>query len=149
MRDSFVNKGRQSVGIHVLDHASNDITFSANSARNRGFAGTNAARSVAISALIHMPVFRKAANESLIDFDNSGQLSKILHKRHADAMAHIPSGFHGTKAHIAANLPSANSFLASSIKWITRNQSRSGLLVFSKIVPVRCEKRYALKGAKR
>ena len=32
-------------------------------------------------------------------------------------------------------------FLLVSIMWVTRNQSRNGLLVFSKIVPAMWEKR--------
>src|SRR5207253_10648494 len=77
------------------------------------FAGTDTACSSPAAALIPMPVFCQPADESFIDFDNSAELVNVLHERYADAMAHIPSRFQRTKSHIAPNLPSTHTLLAS------------------------------------
>jgi hypothetical protein len=65
-----------------------------------------------------------------------------LNERSTNAMAHIPSCFVGAETHRPHDLEGALMFfLLTSIMWVTRYQPRSGLLVFSKTVPTRCEKR--------
>jgi len=60
-----------------------------------------------------MPILRQVADESFIDFDNAAELVDVLHKRCSDFMAHEPSGFIGTEAHITIKLQSAHAFLAN------------------------------------
>jgi hypothetical protein len=62
--------------------------------------------------LIPMFVFIVTPNGRFIDLDNAAKLFNVLHKRHADFMAHAPSGFVGTKAHIAHDLQCARALLA-------------------------------------
>ena len=92
--------------------------------------------------LVPMPVLGFAADESFVDFHNAHELAEILVRQAgADAVAHVPSGPVGAEAHHALNLERAEiPFLLVSIKWMTRNQSRRGLFVFSKIVPTMMRK---------
>jgi len=112
VRHRLVDEGGESGGLDIRDHASNHIALAANSADDRRFAGTDTAGSTAAAALIPMPVFCQAADESFIDFDNSAELSNIFHESNADAVTHIPSGFKRTEPHITPNLASANSLFA-------------------------------------
>jgi S1-C subfamily serine protease len=136
--------GVQIIGGHVCDHARNHIALAADRADDRCFAGTNASGSPAAAAFIPMPVLGQAADESFIDLNNTAELPNIFHQCYADTVTHIPSRFERTETHITPNLArTLIPFLLVSIKWMTRYQSRSGLFVFSNIVPVRWEKRYA------
>jgi hypothetical protein len=112
VRDGFADERGKSIGGDVRDYARDHIAIAADCADDWRFAGADAASSAATATFIPMPVFGQAADESFIDFDDSAQLVDILHQRNADAMAHIPSCFQGTKAHVTPNLPSAYSFLA-------------------------------------
>jgi hypothetical protein len=96
------------------------------------------------------PVFRPAypsggswlaADESFVNFDNAAKLGFGFDQGGADFVSHQPSGFDRTKTHIAAKLASAHSLLLVRIRWAILNQSRSGLLAFSKIVPAKWENR--------
>ena len=110
--DGFANKCGESVRIDIRDNTSDDIAFAADSADDRGFAGTDTASATPAAALIPMSVFRQPADESFINLDNAAELVDIFHECNADAMTHIPSGLQRTKAHIAPNLASAYSFFA-------------------------------------
>jgi hypothetical protein len=112
MRHRFTDEGGESGGIHICDHARNHIALAADGADDRSFAGTDAAGSAASTTLIPMSVFGQAADESFIDFDDTAKLADIFHQRGSDLMAHEPSGFVRTEAHIAMNLPRANALLA-------------------------------------
>jgi hypothetical protein len=113
MRDGFADERGESGGIHIRDYARNHVTFPTDGADDWRFAGAYAAGSTASAAFIPMPVFRQTADESFIDFDNSAELINVLHQSDADAVAHIPSGFQGTKSHIAPNLASTYPLFAS------------------------------------
>ena len=49
-----------------------------------------------------MPVLGEAADESLIDLDNSAEFINVFHKGDADFVTHFPSGFIGAKTHVRA-----------------------------------------------
>jgi hypothetical protein len=115
MGNGFADEGGESSRINISDHARNHISLAADRADDRRFAGTNAACSAA-AALIPMPIFGQAANESFVDFDNTAELVNVLHKRGSDLMAHEPSGFIGTETHVAIDLQSAHAFLANEHK---------------------------------
>jgi hypothetical protein len=112
----FADEGGESGGIHVRNHAGDDIPLAADRADDRSFAGTDAARSAAAAALIPMPVFSQAADESFIDFDNSAELIDVLHESGSNLVAHEPSGFIGAEAHVTMDLARANSLLAGQHK---------------------------------
>src|ERR1700731_1631609 len=119
---------------HGLNHARRDVAFAAYGARDWRFAGP--ARPPTFAALADVPVLSEAANESPINFGNSSQLSEVfVGERRANAMAHIPSCFVAPKAHVTVNMKGAHALFAC--KHVTRNPSRSGLFVFSKIVPTK------------
>jgi hypothetical protein len=112
MRHRFADEGGESGGIHVRDHARNNIALAADRADDWGFAGTDASRSATPAALMKMSVFCQATDESFIDFDNSAELVNILHKGGSDFMAHEPSCPIRPEAHIAIDLQGAHAFLA-------------------------------------
>jgi len=113
VRHRFADEGGESGGIHVRDYARNHISLAADSADDWRFAGTDAACSTAAAAFIPMPVLRQAADESFIDLDNSAELINVFHQSYSDFMAHEPSGFIRTEAHITIKLQSAHSLLAN------------------------------------
>jgi hypothetical protein len=112
MRDCFADEGGERSGIHVCDHTRDHIALAAYGADDRRFTGTNAAGSTAATAFIPMPVFGQATNESFIDFDNSAELINVFHESGSDFVAHEPSGFIRTEAHVAHDLQRAHAFLA-------------------------------------
>ncbi|MDQ6867650.1 MAG: hypothetical protein M3178_04330 [Pseudomonadota bacterium] len=114
--DGFADERGERSGSHVRNYPRDDIPFPANRADDWRLAGTNAARSAPAPALIPMPIFGQAADESFIDFDNAAELPNIFHQGNTDTVAHIPSRFKGAEAHISPNLPSAHSLLASEHK---------------------------------
>ena len=91
MGDGFAYERSESGGIHVRDHARDNIPLAADRADDWSFAGTNAARSATAAAFIPMPVFGQAANESFVNFDNSAEFIDVLHESGSDLMAHEPS----------------------------------------------------------
>jgi hypothetical protein len=112
VRNRFSHKCVERCSLDIRDHARNHIAFTADCPDNRRFAGTNAASSAA-AAFIPMSVFRQAADESFIDFDNSAELINVLHKCDADFVTHFPRGLVGTKAHVSIDLKRAHSLLAN------------------------------------
>jgi hypothetical protein len=112
MRYRFADEGGERCGLDVRDHTRNHIAPAAGSADDRGFAGTDAASSAAAAALIPMPVLGQAPDERFIDLDNAAELINVLHESGSDFVAHEPSGFIGTEAHITIELQSAHAFLA-------------------------------------
>jgi hypothetical protein len=112
VRHRFADEGGESVGIDIRDHASHNITLAADSADDWRFSGTYAAGSAAPAALIPMPVFGQAADESFIDLDDTSELINVLHESGSDLVAHEPRGFIRTEAHITIKLQSTHAFLA-------------------------------------
>jgi hypothetical protein len=113
MRYRFADECGESGGIHVRDHASDDVSLAADCADDWSFAGTDTARSAASAALIPMSVFSQAADESFIDFDNSAELIDVLHESSSNLMAHEPCGFIGTEPHVTIKLQGAHALLAN------------------------------------
>jgi hypothetical protein len=116
VRNGFSHKGVKRCSLDIRDHARNHISLAANSADDWRFAGTDAAGPPAAAAFIPMPVLSQAANESFIDFDNSAELTNVLHESGSDLVAHEPSCFIGTEAHVTMDLARANSLLAGQHK---------------------------------
>ena len=112
MRHGFADERGESIRTHVRDNARDHITLAADHPNDRRFAGANASSSAAAAALVPMPVFGQAANKSFIDFDNAAELVDVLHESGSDLVAHEPSGFIGTEAHIAHDLQCAHPLLA-------------------------------------
>jgi hypothetical protein len=105
VRDSFLHETFERDSADVLNDAGNHIAFAANCADDNGFAGANTASSVTTAALILMPVFGFAANESFVHLDYAAKLIHFLiGQRHANTVGHVPSGFQRTKTHIAPEL---------------------------------------------
>ena len=75
-----------------------------------------------------------SADIGFVHLDDAAKLFFGSIKRSADFVAHAKR-FRRAKAHVALNLRQLIPFLLVSIRWATLNQSRSGLLVFSKMVP--------------
>ena len=68
VRDGFADEGGESGGIHVCDHARDNISLAADSADDWRFAGTDAACSPASAAFIPMPVLCPCEVPSCADF---------------------------------------------------------------------------------
>jgi hypothetical protein len=112
MGNGFSDKCIERCSLDVRDHARNDVALAADSADDRRFAGTDAACSAAAAAFIPMPVFSQAADESFVNLNDPAEFIDIFHERGSDLVAHEPSGFIGTEAHITIELQSAHAFLA-------------------------------------
>jgi hypothetical protein len=113
MRDGLPNKGFQCGGLNICDNTGNDISLTIDSTDDWSSPGTDTAGSTAAAAFLSQcRFFVRPPNESFIDLDNSAELSDVLHKGNADAVAHIPSGFQRPETHIAPNLPSTYALLA-------------------------------------
>jgi hypothetical protein len=112
VRHRFADERGKSGGIHVRDHARNNISLAAYGADDWRFAGTDAAGSAATAALIPMPIFGQAADESFIDLDNAAELINVLHQGDADLVTHGPRRSIRAEAHIALDLQRAHAFLA-------------------------------------
>lgn len=119
-RYGFAHERAQRFALHVFDDASNDTAFAADSADHRDFAGarTATARAIPISSLAapvaFVPVLGLAANESLIDFDDTHQLVELLiGQASPDPVAHMPRGTVRAETHHAMDLKGADAFLAS------------------------------------
>jgi hypothetical protein len=112
MRDGFADESGESGGIHVRDYPRDHISLAAYRTDDWRFAGTDAAGSTTAPALIPMPVFGKAADESFVDFDDPAEFSDVFHEGHADLMTHGPRCFIRAEAHIALDLQRAHALFA-------------------------------------
>src|ERR1700730_995684 len=93
------------------DNTGNNISLTTDCSHYSSFAGTNSICSAATTSLTPMSVLGEATDESFINLNDPAELIDIFHKRNADAMAHIPSGFQRTETHIAIDLPCAHALL--------------------------------------
>jgi hypothetical protein len=112
MGDRLPNEGFQCGGLNICDNTGNDIPLTTDSADDWRFAGPDTASSAAAAAFIPMPILGQAADEGFIDLDNPAELPNVFHQGNADLVAHGPSGFVGTEAHVAHNLERAHALLA-------------------------------------
>ncbi len=108
MRNGFTNESFGGLFGDVLQDASDNASFAADRANDRGFTA-NAADNTALAAVL---VDALAADIGFIDLYNAAKLSLRLDKSGPDAVCHIPSRFKRTKAHVAPQLPRADAFLA-------------------------------------
>ena len=93
--DNLAHEAFEGRGVVALDHASNHIAVTLDSADDWRLAGTQATATRA-ATVANMPVLRFAADIGFIDLYGAEQLpfGAVLH-RDADAMAHVPSGLVG------------------------------------------------------
>jgi hypothetical protein len=117
MRYGFASKRGQCIGAHIADHGDHHIALAPCRANHGNFTRANAASSTAATAFIPVAVFRKVANECFISMNNTAWLQNIFISA-VRTLRHIDHAFLCKPKPI--------------------NRSRSGLLVFSKIVPVMC-----------
>ena len=88
-----------------------------------------------------MTILVFAADIGLINLDNAAKFLFRLDHRGADFVAHAVRGFVGAEAQLRWIWSALIPFLLVVIRCTTLNQSRSGLFVFSKIVPAITENR--------
>jgi hypothetical protein len=112
VRDGLVNESLQCGSADVLDHAGDDVTLALYRTNDDGFAGTNATRAPTLATLVDMFATGFATNESFVHFNDAAELFNVLDKRSTDLVAHEPSGFVGTKAHVAHDLQCAHALFA-------------------------------------
>jgi hypothetical protein len=112
VRHGFVHKSFERGNVDIIDHASNHVALTPYSADHDGFAGRQPASAAIWIAVFPMLVVPLAADECFVHFDDTTQLLDILDKRDADFVAHAPSGFVGTEAHVAHDLQCTHSLFA-------------------------------------
>jgi hypothetical protein len=114
--DGFADEAFQGHGLNVLDNPSDDIATSLDSADDNRFARTTCPSGTAAfpaTALVFVPVFGEAADESFINLDDANKLLELFVLQcSADAVAHIPSRLVGTETHIAVDLAGTDALLA-------------------------------------
>jgi len=105
-----------------------------------GISAINAAVTIVLVFSAYPPI--RLSSTSTIP----AQLVHVLfNESRAQAVRHVTSSFEQTEAHIAPELPGADA-PPCSMRWRTLNQSRKGLLVFSKTVPATIENRQPFGG---
>jgi len=108
MRDGFVDERAQRRTFDVLNNAGDHIAFATNCADDNGFS----LPLVALSApLIPVPVTAVAADDRLVNLNDPAKLLHVLDQCGSDLVAHEPSRFVRTEAHIAKDLKSAHPLL--------------------------------------
>jgi hypothetical protein len=123
-RDGFVNESHHSVAIRALYHFANDIALASNRADHDGF--SYATLRVRI-ALTEMLVLFLAADQRLINFDNSHQLPELrVGQRRAQTMAHVESRAVRAGSDHAMDLKCADSLFGSQdhVENLEPNQER-------------------------
>jgi hypothetical protein len=109
-RNGFADEAFKRQAISVLDDASDDVPLAFDCADDGTLAGI--AAPACSTFLVPMPVFVRTANVGFVNFYNTSELTNVLDERDADLVAHKPSSFVGTKAHISEDLKSAHSLFA-------------------------------------
>lgn len=112
MGDGFANESVECCSLDVGHYTRHDVALTADCANDWCFAGTDTTSSTTPAAFIPMSIFRQAADESFIDFDDTAEFINVLHESGSDFVAHEPSGPVRSEAHIAIDLQSAHTFLA-------------------------------------
>lgn len=112
IRYRFIDELRQRPCINAIDHASHHIPLALNGPGHNRLAGSTSPAEVSASAFALVLILRLPAHIGFINFDNATQFRRVSGRQgHSDTVAHIPSGFIGTEAHIAPNLQGAHAFL--------------------------------------
>jgi hypothetical protein len=113
IRHGFVDEALERVLRGPGEHAGDNVPL----ALNRADDGRLAARATAFVVVPAVLVLGLAADPSLIDLDCADELLELfILQGSADAMAHVPGGLVGAEAHVAVNLPSADTFLRGQHK---------------------------------
>src|ERR1700683_869343 len=94
----------QGCGLDIFDDAGNNIAPALSGADHNSFAAASSS-ATAVTALVFVPIFREATDESFVNLDDADELLELLILQGcADTVAHVPSGFVRTEAHVAVDL---------------------------------------------
>jgi hypothetical protein len=111
-RDRFAHEAFQRGGFHVADNSGDDVPLALHGSDDNSL--TSSASPAFAAALVFVTVLGKTADECFVHFHNAHKFLKLLiDKRRANAVAHVPSGFQRSEAHVAPDLACAHSLLAS------------------------------------
>jgi hypothetical protein len=114
--NGFTDEALQGRGLNVFNDPGDNIALATDCTSNDGLA-TAASSATTITAFVFVPVLGEAANESFVNLDNANEFFEFLVRQCcANAMAHVPSRFVGTEAHVAMDLPCADALLAGQHK---------------------------------
>lgn len=111
IRNGLTDESGQRISLHIGDDASDDIALPLDRASDDCLTGS-ASSAAPVAALIFVPVLGEATDESLVHLDNAAELFGRFDQSGSDLVAHFPSGFVRTEAHVPLNLQRAHSFLA-------------------------------------
>ena len=95
----------------IFDDAGNNISLPLDRADDCSLAAGPA--TVDVRAFVPMSVSVFAADVGLINFDNAAEFFDIFDQRRSDLVAHLPSGFVRTEAHVTENLHCAHALFTS------------------------------------
>ncbi len=112
VRNGFLREAFEGRSADILDNRSDHIALTFHRADDNGFARVDATSPIAAAALVDVSIAGFAANESLINLDNTAKLFNVLDKGGSDLVAHQPSGFVGAKTHVTHDLQRAHSLFA-------------------------------------
>jgi hypothetical protein len=98
-------------GLDISDDAGNDVALAPNCASDDCLPRT-ACSAASVTALVFMPVLGEAADESLVNLDNTAEFLRVFDQSGPDLVAHFPSGLVGAEPHIPLNLERAHALLA-------------------------------------
>lgn len=110
-RDRFANESGQSIRLHIGDNAGDDVALPLDRSGDNSLSGSTSPPA-SVAALVLVPVLGEATDESFIDFNNAAELFGSFDQRGSYLVAHAPSGFIRTEAHVSLNLQRAHSLLA-------------------------------------
>jgi hypothetical protein len=128
VRYGFPHKSFKRVPVSALDNASNDVSFALDRANDSGLASISApARS---AFLVPMPVLVAAADIGLINFNNSAKFLDVLDHGGSDLVAHEPSSFVASEAHITEDLEGAHALFAD------KHQVGDSVPIFQRLIRV-------------
>jgi hypothetical protein len=98
IRDGFANKSLKGVAVGPLDNARNDVALALNCPNNSRLAGV------------------APADIGFVNFYDPAEFLDVLDHGSSDLVAHKPSGFVRSEAHVAEDLEGAHAFLADQHK---------------------------------
>jgi hypothetical protein len=107
----FPNEALSGFAGDVFQNARNDIALAADGTNDRSFGGR--AMSALAPFTVPMFVFVLPADEGLVNFDDAAKLIHVLFDQGSpDFVAHEPSGFDRTEAHVATDLARTHALFA-------------------------------------
>src|SRR5580693_5644018 len=111
LRNGFGHELGKLVAGYAFENAGDDVALAGDCADNRNLAGPNAAASRLATAFAVVLILSLAADERLINLDNTAELRFRRDQRGADFVAHQMGGVIAAEAHHALNLQSADALL--------------------------------------